>query len=254
MEIAQQHSFPHFVDVPSSPDAVHPYPELIQAPPEEQAALFQEQEHCPIDENYELAINDGLTLHMTQAPTAFHGITSDETGGVIWGAAVCLARFLKREMIQGKNTMELGCGGGTPSLVACKYGAKHVVATDFGVATLQRMDQHAKLNHCHDLEVQFLDWEHLPDAHDYVADVVLASDVIYGNINVTAFVNTIDYYLAAEGAAYFATRNGRQGVDDVLKLMPQSGFVEVERIPCLGDGNLLRWRGHHTIYKFQRLV
>lgn len=217
---------------------------------------------CHLNE-YELFINDDLTLFMTQADTAHSGITNDETGGVLWGAAICMAQYLTKELVHGKRTMELGCGGGAPSLVACKYGASHVVATDFELATIERMAHHAQRNGCPDLDISFLDWAHLPDDSsseerrhadgDYhTAHVVMASDVIYGAVNVTAFVQTIDYYLADEGTFYFATRNGRESVDKFLARMPTTGFVEVERVACNNEVENLRWRGEHTIYAFQR--
>ena len=142
------------------------------------------------DENYELVVHDNFTLYLTQAQNAFHGVTSDETGCVIWGAAVGLARHLTPAMVQGKRTLELGCGGGAPSLVACHYGATRVVATDFGASALSRMGQHAIRNDCPDLEVYHIDWENLPsdNVDFYVSDVILAADVIYGNIRGTLCV------------------------------------------------------------------
>jgi 2-polyprenyl-3-methyl-5-hydroxy-6-metoxy-1,4-benzoquinol methylase len=232
--------------------------------------LFDEQEQedaddagvitCPRNE-YELFINDDLTLLMTQAATAHNGITNDETGGVMWGAAICMAQYLTKEMVHGRRTIELGCGGGAPSLVACKYGASHVVATDFELGTLERMAHHAQRNGCPNLDISFLDWAHLPESSEeelndhgdyHAAQVVMASDVIYGAVNVTAFVQTIDYYLAVGGTFFFATRNGRGSVDKFLAQMPPSGFVEVERVPCNNAVENLRWRGEHTIYAFRR--
>jgi predicted nicotinamide N-methyase len=219
-----------------------PVTNWIEVDAQDHGGLFHTLETFPYptsyDENYELVVHDNFTLFLTQAQNAFHGVTSDETGSVIWGAAVGLARHLTPTMVQGKRILELGCGGGAPSLVACHYGATRVVATDFGASALSRMDQHAILNDCPDLEVYHIDWENLPsdNVDFYISDVILAADVIYGNINVKAFVNTIDLFLAPGGTMYFSSRNGRQGVGNVLQLLTQSGFVEeaITLFMCFG--------------------
>lgn len=252
-------SLSHQIDAPRNPaEALESTIGLIEKKDDPQApfkTLFDVHSGaCALDE-FELFVNNDLSLFMTQADSAFNGITQDETGGVVWGAAVCMSQYLTKDMVYGLKTMELGCGGGAPSLVACKYGAKHVVATDFELGTLERMAQHAKRNNCPDLDISFLDWAHLPDEGDsgyHSADVVMASDVIYGAMNVKAFVQTIDYYLSKEGTFYFATRDGRQSVDKFLARLPQSGFVEEKRVPCVNDVDVVRWRGDHTIYIFRR--
>ena len=234
-----------------------PATDWIEVDARDHEDLFQDDLSHPTsyDENYELVIHDNFTLHLTQAQDAFQGVTSDETGSVIWGAAVGLARHLTPAMVHGKRILELGCGGGAPSLVACHYGATRVVATDFGASALSRMAQHALRNGCPDLEVYYIDWDNLPteNVDFYVSDVILAADVIYGNINVTAFGKTIDLFLAPGGTVYFCSRNGRQGVGDVLQFLTKSGFVEKTRKAYHGEDNQARWRGNHTIYVFQRI-
>jgi predicted nicotinamide N-methyase len=204
----------------------------------------------------ELVIHSDLTLTMLQAPTAFDGVGSDITGGVLWGAGICLARWLTRAHVHDKNVLELGCGGGAPSMVASKYGARHVLATDFEVTTLQHMDRHIQLNDCQsNMELRRLDWESLDDSDEYRADVILASDIVYGVGKLTALVNTIDTYLSPDGSLFLATRDGRLGVDEFRQQMTTL-FVEVETIPCdpahLDAQSLGRWVGSHSIHVFRR--
>lgn len=222
------------------------------------------QGFCPIGmEEYELQVNDEITLSLIQATAAFTGVGSDETGGVLWGASVCLSQFLSREMVEGKRTLELGCGGGVPSLVACKYGAATVVATDFESATLQHMDYHAHTNLCEKIDVRQVDWGHLDPNDDYRADVILASDVVYGISQVPVLVKTIQHYLAPGGNVYIATRDGRRGVAEFRAAMAIAEFIEVDTIPCRREGNdappifqsesnILRWRGDHSVHHFRR--
>jgi predicted nicotinamide N-methyase len=208
-------------------------------------------------DEFEIVINDNLTLHMTQAPTAFDGITHDLTGGVLWGGALCLARLLTSRMLRGKRTLELGSGLGVPSLVACQLGAKRVVATDSELSTLEKLVQNAERNDFNLLEAQFLDWETGNAHYDYLADVIMASDVIYGAANIQAFIQTIDRHLEVGGILYFSTRDGRQGVNEFLHHMSQSGFVEEEQVPChnneaRNDDEVGRLNGKHTIHIFNR--
>jgi predicted nicotinamide N-methyase len=210
----------------------------------------------------ELIIHSDLTLTMLQAPTAFDGVIgSDVTGGVLWGAGTCLSRWLTKAHVQHKKVLELGCGNGVPSMVASKYGARHVLSTDFEITTLQHMDRHIHINDCQsNMELRLLDWGETSSLVDesnnnYQADVILASDIIYGIGKLTALVNTIDTYLSPEGTLFLATRDGRLGVDEFRQLMTKR-FVEVETIPCdpahLDAQSLGRWVGSHSIHIFRR--
>lgn len=251
-------SLPLLVDSSKMPQIWVPPTDWIEVDSQDHESQIQAQKSyshpTSYDENFELVVHENLTLYMTQAQNAFHGVTSDETGTVIWGAAVGLARHLTPAMVGGKRVLELGCGGGAPSLVACHYGATRVVATDFGASALSRMYQHAVRNDCPGIDVYYIDWENLPtDCDSYMSDVILAADVIYGNINVDAFVNAVDLFLAPGGTVYFSSRDGRQGVRELLELMTKSGFVEAERIAYHGEDNQSRWRGGHTIYVYERM-
>ena len=212
---------------------------------------------CPIPfRELELFIQPSLTLTMLLAPSAFDGVTKDITGGVLWGAGVCLARWLTEEQVKGKFILELGCGGGAPSMVASKYGAIHVVSSDFEMTTLQHMDLHIQINDCQrNMELRKLDWEHLDNNDDYKADVIIASDILYGVSKVQALVKTIDKYLSPDGSLFMATRDSRPGMEEFRELM-KTLFVEINTVPCdpthLDAQDLGSWVGAHTIHIFQR--
>jgi len=237
-------------------------------------------------QEFPVFINDDLTIQLLQASSAFSGVEHDETGTVLWGASVCLARYLSPDILRmgqqeqqsATTVLELGCGCGLPSIVAAKYGASRVMATDMEAKTLQQLDQVAILNNCQDkLELYQMNWyDSIPTTEkgndeppDFQADIVMASDVIYADAMVTPLVHTVRKYLKPGGKAYFSLRNTREGVQPFWQeAMPQAGFVLVETIPCAeylavrGDQQLPpgfqqesqghRWRGDHTIYVFQR--
>lgn len=53
----------------------------------------------------------------------------DEQGHVLYPTSICLADYLAKhaeELVKNKNVLELGAGGGLPSLVCALEGAKKV--------------------------------------------------------------------------------------------------------------------------------
>jgi len=238
-----------------------------------------DEEMCSIGiEEFPVVISQDLTLQLIQAPTAFRGVENDETGGVVWGASICLARFLSPELVQAKFVLELGAGTGLPSLVAAKYDASRVIATDMEDKTLQQLDELTRRNNCQDkIELCKLNWndswkdDPLHSLHSVTADVILASDVIYHDQMVEPLVKTIDKYLSNNGRIYIALRNTRHGVERFWReAMPNSGFHLFQSISCQeyqtneandasnsppgfqNEAHSHRWRGDHTIYVFQR--
>lgn len=284
----QQDLLPQDVDLPtlpSSPQASIPFAQSTRIFPEDdEPSSFTspwdsatrdedddvDDEFCGVGlQEFPVFINEDLTLKLLQAPTAFRGVEHDETGTVVWGASVCLARFLAASptLVQHHSTtLELGCGCGLPSLVvAAQSGAARVVATDMEDGTLQQLEQVARLNSIgpHQLELFKLNWKDHDETLEK-ADLILASDVIYHNSMVPPLVKTIERYLAKGGKAYLALRNTRQGVSTLWQeAMPAAGFHHMESISCqeyLDDAGLdknneatgHRFRGDHTIYVFQR--
>jgi predicted nicotinamide N-methyase len=204
-------------------------------------------------------IDRDLTLRVLQAPTAFEGVEHDKTGTVVWGASVCLARFIADQYAtimtdDNKVVLELGCGCGLPSLVvaAKQSSGQRVVATDMEPATLEQLDGVAQLNNLQDrLELFQLDWDDSYASSDknsllaengpglLQANVILAAEVIYHREMVDPLVQTITKYLATEtnrisgGTAYLALRNSRQGVTSFWQeAMPKAGFAVVNSFSC----------------------
>lgn len=244
--------------------------------------IDQENGVCSIGiQEFPIIISENLTLQLMQAPSAFRGVKHDETGGVVWGASICLARFLAADLVlTGQTVLELGCGMGVPSLVAAKNGASRVIATDMEDKTLQQLDEVAKRNNCQDqLELSKLNWHDSYDEagdnrhhplYKLLVDIILASDVIYHDQMVDSLVQTIDKYLSKAGTLYIALRNTRQGVRRFWQeALPDAGFKLVQSISCTeyqgeesasselppgfqNKAHSHRWRGDHSIYVFKR--
>lgn len=223
-------------------------------------------------------------LVITQGNSAFNENGSDDTGCVVWGASINLCQYIcKLDPIvfrSAKIVLELGCGIGLPSLVSSRilmggHGDEtiddrrcKVMATDFSNMALQHVGHHAELNNVRPvLSTHFLDWEnHDNNTNIMEADIIVASDVIYGINAVLSFVNTIQRYLKHDGISLVlvAARDGRRGINEFLLAMEQAEFIldevvkfdnVVDDTPACLKGNdcaMERWVGGHTIYRFRR--
>lgn len=217
--------------------------------------------------------DDRHSLRILQSTYAFGASGDDDTGGVLWGAALRLADFLADlpdPFLRDRRVVELGCGCGLASLAAAVLGAGRVVATDFRRGALDRVVRHARINGVDGIVgAEVLDWEDRERGgvrHSF--DVVLASDVIYGMDKVLPLISTIDETLTEDqnGAAIIATRDGRRGVEEFIEAMCSVGFrIEqtqkiiwkddrLEEVPSYfcGEETIHRWKANHSIYVFRR--
>jgi predicted nicotinamide N-methyase len=212
-----------------------------------------------------------LSLKLKQQ-ASFEFDTTDDSGMVVWGASVCLGRYLADKVLpdlldnnsvnnttNDKTTiLELGCGAGIPCLVSCHFANNQhdssannttstekvrVIASDQSHRTLQHVANVASVNGCHNLELKSLPWgkcieddvnEAFLAEDDVKADILLASEVVYSHESVPSLVETIDRFLAKpHGKAYVALRRDRPGVHTFFRTeMPRAGFVMLDRIWC----------------------
>ena len=63
------------------------------------------------------------------------------TGLELWGGATRVAEYLldHRDLVAGKNVVELAAGAGLPGLVASKLGARSVLLTDLDATVVDRV-------------------------------------------------------------------------------------------------------------------
>ena len=96
----------------------------------------------------------------------------------LWHSAIGLAHYLveNRELVEGRQVLEIGCGLGLPGLVAARLGAE-VTMTDYIEAALTSAADNAAQNGINKIVFRQMDWRK-PDAA-LAAHVVLASDVAY---------------------------------------------------------------------------
>ena len=119
---------------------------------------------------------------------------SGVTGFRTWEAALHLASFLcspqGRNLIEGKNTLELGAGTGLLAMLCIKHlGSKYVLATDGSDEVIDDLTSNLYLNELDDdpqIDVAVLKWGHalidgILDNHSGEAvnyDLILGADVV----------------------------------------------------------------------------
>ena len=196
-------------------------------------ALFQEEDDgSEASVDFEADVSDAaevtrvrlgsLELDIAEADCAFGSSGADQSGNVVWGAARLLAAHVAGRSFEGQTVVELGCGCGVAALAASKRGAAEVFATDGSDAVLRRARRNCALNAADRVKVVKFDWADCldasvpwpgPDALRAVADVVLASDVVYAEDGVPALLAAVAHVAKPDAEVLVATRDGRRGVD-----------------------------------------
>ena len=120
----------------------------------------------------------------------------------VWESAIVLAEDLAGLDPAGRSLLELGCGLGLPSLVACRAGFR-VTATDYEETALEGVRYAAGRNSIPGLATRVVDWRSPPDDLGSF-DVVVAADVLYETHHPAALAATIARTLAPGGLALVA--------------------------------------------------
>ncbi|OQR83674.1 hypothetical protein ACHHYP_14420 [Achlya hypogyna] len=130
-------------------------------------------------------------------------------------SAIAIVHSGKQDFFAGKRVIELGCGIGVPGLSAALLGASEVVLTDMDVAVPWINVNIAKNGVGAVARAQALMWGPQTDATLGTFDVILCSDLIYGDEELSAaLVATIRGLAHATTlvvSAYEARLAGNQG-------------------------------------------
>ncbi|KAF8152586.1 nicotinamide N-methyltransferase [Crassisporium funariophilum] len=128
----------------------------------------------------------------------------------LWNAALALADFLDSnpELYRNLSVLELGAGGGLPSIVAGKNGAHKVVVTDYPDADLidnikHNVTKNVQAHESTNIEVQGYIWgkpvdsllRALPSSAKF--DLVILSDLIFNHSQHDALLKTCELVLSS---------------------------------------------------------
>lgn len=154
--------------------------------------------------------------------------------GVVWPAALALAKYLIRhhEQIKGKEILELGCGLAIPSFVANSYGA-NILASDFHLDVEIFLKKNQMLNNSY-FNYERLNWrENL--ANPKLFDIVMGSDVLYESRHPGDVAKALLKFVKPGGEIILADP-GRPYLQSFINSMNDFGYKE-ELEPIQVDKN-----------------
>ncbi|KAE9044058.1 hypothetical protein PR003_g4403 [Phytophthora rubi] len=161
----------------------------------------------------------------------------------VWDCALVLSKFLTNDayfppdFFVNKRVIELGCGIGVPGLAAAALGAKEVVLTDMDVAIpwiKANIERNQTLGCISDnVRAEALMWGENAPLESLQFDVILCSDLVYGEHNISQkLVQTIvqlshpdTLVISAHEARFAGDRGG-----SFFSLLSEQHF-KVEQVP-----------------------
>ena len=152
----------------------------------------------------------------------------------LWPSAIGMVQFLEanRELVRGKQVLEIGCGLGLPGISAARFGAD-VLMTDYLQPALDFAQYNWELNSKADFNGQLLDWRKIDHMQPY--DVVLASDVAYESRSFDTLINVIKK-LTRPGGIFLLSEPNRKFASPFVTLVKQHFSVSSTDLPVELDG------------------
>lgn len=117
--------------------------------------------------------------------------------GVVWESGEILARLMHLRDTAGLRVLELGCGIGLASLVLKQQGAD-ITATDYHPEANAFLDANAALNGLSAVPFVRVAWDD-ESSELGIFDLIIASDVLYEQFNLSILTAFIDQHGAPDG-------------------------------------------------------
>ncbi len=135
----------------------------------------------------------------------------------VWPASTALTRFLyeNRELITGKNVLEIGAGTGIPSFSISGYAAA-VIVSDHSTEAVALMEKNIALLGLSNVKAMCLDWNDFPET--VKADTLLLSDINYAPDQFTPLLALIYRFLREGTIVVIATPQRLTGTSFLLQL------------------------------------
>lgn len=140
----------------------------------------------------------------------------------LWPSAKGLAQYLytNKNIVSGKNILELGCGLGLPSLVCAISGAKKVTPTDLIDDALYHVTLNAFANEIpsKNIETKVLDWTKAKPEDFRGCNLIIAADIVYEKRFVHHFIDFTQKIIQnKEKITIILAEPGRDVASDLLK-------------------------------------
>eukprot|EP00741_Cyanophora_paradoxa_P003399 tig00000704_g3302.t1 len=166
-----------------------------------------------------------------------------EYGNYIWPSARILAEYLwrRRELVEGRTVLELGCGVSLPGLAAAALGAKRVLLTDLDDADLlENVRRGVFVNEELGLvppgiaTVHAHPWgrfEGYPLAEEPAPDLLLGADVFYDPKDFDDVLASVRFFLERSPRAPFLTTYHERSADRTIGHLLQKWGLAGREVP-----------------------
>ncbi|EDX02159.1 protein-lysine N-methyltransferase EEF2KMT [Drosophila yakuba] len=174
-------------------------------------------------------------------------VAEGTTGLCTWEAALALGDYLlqHRDLVRGKNIVELGAGAGLLGILlklpALQLQVGQVLLTDGSEPCVQLMRENISLNFQDTPKEQMpkaeqLNWDAVgtfPWESHAETDLLMAADVIYDDSQFDALLGAMDYLYARRGCGLETLLASTvRNVDTLHKFMTQLGDYGYKVTPC----------------------
>jgi predicted nicotinamide N-methyase len=201
-----------------------------------------------------------------------HRTLEGGTGSEVWKGGLLLARqicwwFEEKEkhpnavnmvdtLFDNKNILELGAGSaGLPSMALSSLVAKSDLTTPLSIIASDAVDEVLDTlrtniaSNSLSVEIQFIDWNHIPESSTGSADSILFADCVYTEQGAMLLCKALQSLLCHNGTIVGVLPEFRVGVDVFEAAMIDCGFEPTEiPIPSLQDyGRRFKCAGGSTV-------
>ena len=191
------------------------------------------------DRSVRLCIPDaGIIKHIYEQEKTRAGDAAVPYWARIWPAAVALCQYIlkNKDLIAGKNVLELAGGLGLPSLFAAGY-ARTVISSDVAPDAIVFQEQSVTLNRINNMTCKVIDWNSLPLLDEI--DIVLLSDVNYDSTQFSQLSAAIAKILHRGIPVLIATPHRLQGRLFMDAFFPFCEQHDMEDVQLSGKKELL---------------
>lgn len=168
-----------------------------------------------------------LLAHLADASTepvaAEDSRDPQRTGGALWDASICLARFLeytfeRQFTAHNLQWVELGSGIGLPGMAAAVLGERYghrVVLTDLPML-VPSIRARLEANGLDNARAVAYAWGEAP-AHESIGDFVLVADCCWHLAQVPLLVRALELVTRAGSTAFIVTQRRQESVEAALR-------------------------------------
>ena len=137
----------------------------------------------------------------------------------VWPSSRALTTFLEqnKELVKGKQVLEIGAGTGLPSFSVAPTAAS-VIISDHAPDAVELMKKNISFLGLANVKAMCLDWNQIPE--ELKADTVLLSDINYAPDQFGPLIKLIHRFLEKESTVVIATPQRIMGISFAEQLSP----------------------------------